>query len=394
MSEAKAIKVLLVEDNPGDARLAQEVLADAGTGKFETAVAVCLADAIERLEGKSYDVVLLDLSLPDAQGVETVVRLQVARPQLPIVVLSGLDDDEVALEAVQLGAQDYLAKGETSSEIMARAIRYAIERKRGQQQLLQEKERAEVANRARSEFLANMSHELRTPLNAIIGFSEAIVEELLGPYEHPTYKQYVADIHDSGMHLLEIINDILDLAKIDAGTATIEEECVDVPEIVQASMRMIEQRAADAGIAVIVRIGEDIPQLWADRRLLRQILVNLLSNAVKFTPAGGQVTVVAALEADNVLALTVADTGIGIAREDIPKAMSLFGQVDGSLSRKYAGTGLGLPLARRLIDLHGGTLTLESELGAGTTITVRFPAERLIPADTLLPEPKLEPVPA
>ena len=378
MPETVTIHVLLVEDNPGDARLAQEVLADAGPGRFAVTVVERLSEALKRLDSGAFDVVLLDLSLPDAQGVETVARIQAHQATVPIVVLSGLDDDVVALEAVQRGAQDYLAKGEGSSEIMARSIRYAIERKREQRLMLDEKERAELANRARSEFLATMSHELRTPLNAIIGFSEAITEELLGPFEHPTYKQYVADIHDSGMHLLEIINDILDLAKIDAGTATLHEESVDISEVVHASMRMVEQRAADAGIAAIIRIGDDIPQLWADRRLLRQILVNLLSNSVKFTAAGGSVTVDAALEEGNALRLCVADTGIGIAEADIPKAMSSFGQVDGSLSRKYAGTGLGLPLAKRLVELHGGTLLLESEIDVGTRVTVRFPRERLL----------------
>jgi signal transduction histidine kinase len=378
MTDNAPIKVLLVEDNPGDARLAQEVLADAGSGRFEVVHAARLSDALELLADPGIHVVLLDLSLPDASGMETVDLIQAGHPYMPIVVLSGLDDDVVALEAVQRGAQDYLAKGEGSSEVMARSIRYAIERKREQRLLMEEKERAELATRARSEFLATMSHELRTPLNAIIGFSEAISEELLGPMEHPTYKQYVQDIHASGMHLLEIINDILDLANIDAGSATLHEESVDIGEVVRASMRMVEQRAADAGIAAIVRVGDDMPQLWADKRLIRQILVNLLSNSVKFTAKGGSVTVDAELVEGNALSLSVADTGIGIAKADIAKAMTPFGQVDGSLSRKYAGTGLGLPLAKRLVELHGGTLRLESKIDIGTKVTVCFPSERLL----------------
>ena len=378
MTDSAPINVLLVEDNPGDARLAQEVLADAGSGRFEIVHAARMSDALELLDGGGIDVVLLDLTLPDARGMQTVDRIQAGHPNLPIVVLSGIDDDVVALEAVQRGAQDYLAKGEGSSEVMARSIRYAIERKREQCLLLEEMERAEVATRARSEFLATMSHELRTPLNAIIGFSEAISEEMMGPMENPTYKQYAEDIHASGMHLLEIINDILDLAKIDAGSATLHEESIDIAEVVHASMRMVEQRAADAGIAAIVRIGDDIPYMWADKRLMRQILVNLLSNSVKFTAAGGSVTVDAKLVEGNALSLCVADTGIGIAEADIHKAMTPFGQVDGSLTRKYAGTGLGLPLAKRLVELHGGTLRLESEIDVGTKVTVRFPPERLL----------------
>ena len=392
MTDVAQIKVLLVEDNPGDARLAEEMLAEAGPGRFAVETAERLSDAIEQLGSNPFDVVLLDLSLPDAQGLDSVERMQVCFPRIPVVVLSGLNNDEVALEAVQKGAQDYLAKGEGSS-MMARAIRYAIERKREQWLLLEEKEKAELATRARSEFLATMSHELRTPLNAIIGFSEAIVDELLGPFEHPTYKQYIEDIHASGMHLLEIINDILDLAKIDAGTATLHEEKVAIPEVVKASLRMVEQRAADGGITATSEIDDGLPLLWADTRLLRQILVNLLSNSVKFTPSGGNVAVKAFVDDRQAVKLVVTDTGIGIAAEDIPKAMTLFGQVDGSLSRKYSGTGLGLPLVKRLVELHGGTMHLESEVN----VTVRFPPERTLTgeaaADTVEAESEREPVP-
>jgi len=378
MTSADQIKILLVEDNPGDARLAGEMLREGGEDRFAITIADRFSSAMERLHGEPFDVVLLDLSLPDAQGVEMVARVQEEVPSVPVVVLSGLNDERVAFEAVQRGAQDYMVKGLGSGEVMARAIRYAIERKREQQLLLREKEKAELANRARTEFLATMSHELRTPLNAIIGFAEVIRQELFGPMEHSTYKQYIDDIHTSGMHLLETINDILDLAKIDAGQAQLNEEHIDVADTVHTSLRMVDQRAADAGVDIDVTISEGLPQLLADKRLVRQILVNLLSNSVKFTPTGGSVMVRAERCTDGALVLSVADTGIGIAASDIPKAMALFGQVDGSLSRKYAGTGLGLPLVKRLVELHGGTMSIDSQVGVGTTVTVRFPSARLI----------------
>lgn len=231
MKNNTPIDVLLVEDNPGDARLTREMLTDAGAGQFRVVHAQTLAAAIARLQdagSANIDVVLLDLSLPDSQGLEGVIRLQAVNPHLPIIVLSGLDDDVLSFEAVQVGAQDYLVKGRGEGEVMVRVLRYAIERKRVHMQLLEEKERAELANRSKSEFLANMSHELRTPLNAIIGFSEILENELMGPLGAECYKEYATNIKESGAHLLDIINDILDLSKIEAGKDLLLDEIIDL----------------------------------------------------------------------------------------------------------------------------------------------------------------------
>ena len=232
------------------------------------------------------------------------------------------------------------------------------------------------ANQAKSDFLANMSHELRTPLNAIIGFSEVMVEELFGPVGSAKYIEYVVDIHRSARHLLDLINDILDLSKIEAGRVELREETVDVDGLIDGCLTLVEERVRATGLSLEKRVADGLPALWADKRMVRQILINLLSNAVKFTPSGGSVGVEAAIGSTGALVLTVSDTGIGMAPEDIPRVMEPFVQVDGALNRNYEGTGLGLPLANRLAEMHGAAFELKSEEGAGTTVTVRFPAER------------------
>jgi signal transduction histidine kinase len=243
--------------------------------------------------------------------------------------------------------------------------------------LLVMKDAAEQASRAKSEFLAAMSHELRTPLNAIIGFSEVIKEQIFGPVGIGKYLDYSKDIHRSGQHLLGLINDILDLAKIESGTHELHEEDIEFEEVIRAAMRLVDQDARKGGLAMQRVIPETLPTIRADRRQLKQILVNLLSNAVKFTDAGGQVTLKAWCRMDIGYVLQVVDTGIGIAPEDIPKALSRFGQIDAGLNRRYEGTGLGLPLTKALVEQHGGSLDIQSEIGVGTTVTVRFPSIRI-----------------
>jgi two-component system, cell cycle sensor histidine kinase PleC len=236
--------------------------------------------------------------------------------------------------------------------------------------------RAQAANRTKSEILANVSHELRTPLNAIIGFSELICTQILGPGGKDKYLEYARDVHDSGRHLLGVINDILEFAKIDAGEMKLYEEVTDLAQVLASCRNMIAGRAHKAEIRLDIPCEGEGPLIWADERKLKQILLNLLSNAVKFTPPGGRVEVAAGLDADW-LWLKVADTGIGIAPEHIERAMAPFQQVDGDLNRRYEGTGLGLTITTSLVQLHGGRFELESTVGAGTAATVRLPAWRL-----------------
>jgi signal transduction histidine kinase len=223
-----------------------------------------------------------------------------------------------------------------------------------------------------------MSHELRTPLNAIIGFSEIMRDELLGPLGDSRYSQYARDIHGSGAHLLEIINDILDLSKIEAGKHELIEETVELPAIVKSCLILLGERARSAEVRLDQRLPEDLPTLRADPRKLKQVVLNLLTNAVKFTPAGGTVTVTAGRDATGGVTFMVADTGIGIDPEDFDKVLAPFGQVDSGLGRKYEGTGLGLPLSRGFTELHGGRLILDSAPGEGTTVTVTLPKERVL----------------
>ena len=246
------------------------------------------------------------------------------------------------------------------------------------QHLIQARDQAEFANRAKSEFLANMSHELRTPLNAIIGFSDMIRRQMLGPVGNPKYLEYVNDINASGVHLLELINDILDLSKIETGKTELYEENIDVSRVLMSCLTLVKERAEEAGVLIESDAASNLPALYVDERKFKQILINLLSNAIKFTPAGGKVTIRTWFHSDDGYVFQFADTGIGIALADIPKALTPFQQIDSALNRKYEGSGLGLPLSKTLAELHGGSLGLQSEVGVGTTVTVRFPAERVV----------------
>lgn len=238
--------------------------------------------------------------------------------------------------------------------------------------------RAEEANIAKSKFLATMSHELRTPLNAIIGFSEVMKEELFGVHGNPVYKEYSGDIHKSGGHLLKLINDILDLSRIEAGRYTLEEEVIKVSEAIEQSIRLVELRANEKGIQISRKIQENIPDLWVDAKAFHQILLNLLSNASKFTPDNGNIIVYAWLDRLKGLSIAVRDDGPGIPKEEIPHILSQFGQ--GSLAHETAaeGAGLGLPIIRGLVEMHDGKFSLQSELGQGTVVTVHMPKNRVV----------------
>ncbi len=234
-----------------------------------------------------------------------------------------------------------------------------------------------LANRAKSEFLANMSHELRTPLNAIIGFSEMLKQEFFGDLNEKQ-AEYVKDINESGSHLLNIINDILDISKIEAGNMELDEEEVDLEEMIDGCISLVKHRADEGQVTIVTDFRSSMKVLRVDAQKLKQIMLNLLSNAVKFTPEEGTIEVGVDVDREGSFVLSVTDTGVGMSPDQIPEAMRPFGQVDNAISRESEGTGLGLPLTKSLVEAHGGTLEIESNLGVGTTITLRFPPERTV----------------
>lgn len=250
------------------------------------------------------------------------------------------------------------------------------ERKQAENELKIAMDEAERANTAKSEFLANMSHELRTPLNAIIGFSEILVAETFGPLGGEENKAYVQYINESGKHLHKIIGDILDLSKIEAGFDHLNEEVFDLRELIHEAQIIVFEQATDQQLLLPINVEEGLPNLRADKLKVLQILLNLYSNAIKFTPANGCVSTRVFVDGEGGISFSIADTGIGIGKEDLANILTPFGQVADSYTRDHEGTGLGLSLVKSFIELHGGEIILESELGEGTTATIGFPMER------------------
>lgn len=242
------------------------------------------------------------------------------------------------------------------------------------------KDQADTANHAKSAFLANMSHELRTPLNAIIGFSEIMMNGTFGQLNIPKYEEYMGDIHSSACHLLEIINEVLDMSKIEAGRVELDEHHVHVQETIQSVERMMASRAFSGNIVIKSSVEANLPSLVGDQRLIRQVLINLVSNSVKFCKAGGTITISGRLRSDGDLEIKVVDTGVGMPKDKIPQALEPFGQIHETAHAvgEVTGTGLGLPLAKAMVELHGGQLFLDSDIGKGTTVTITFPSRRVL----------------
>lgn len=240
------------------------------------------------------------------------------------------------------------------------------------------KEDAEYANHVKSQFLASMSHELRTPLNAIIGFSEMIMSEMFGPVGNSKYLEYNKDIHDSGQHLLELITDILDMSKIESGNLQLNESSVEISRIAQACQKLVSSRANDKDISLLSDLPDPSPVVMADSVRLKQIFINLLTNSVKYTPRGGNISMALAIDDRGGLQISIADTGIGMTKEDIPRALEPFSQIADIMSAPSEGVGLGLYLTRSLVEMHGGELRIDSTLGHGTTVTVHLPRSRVL----------------
>ena len=333
-------------------------------------LAFCAVDHMRDLQAQG----LPRFERTDRSGTETVIEIAASGLFAGEAVLRDRDDKT-------LPCFIDVSRGEDEAGDVIRyyaSITDITDLSQTRQHLAQKNLELMAADQAKSRFLANMSHELRTPLNAIMGFSEVIKNEMFGPVGLPQYVEYAVDIHNSGAHLLAIINDILDLSKVEAGKFELSEEEVDLREVIAAVGNLVKGRSEEKDITLETIIPDPAPRLYADKRTLKQMLLNLLSNAIKFTPKGGHVTITGSIGGNNEILLAVSDNGIGIDRNDIATVMSPFGQVDSSLAREHEGTGLGLPLVRAMIELHGGTLTLDSEVDHGTTVTIRFPPSRLV----------------
>src|SRR6266851_5233261 len=382
---SRTASILIVDDDPVVRSLMRATLEN---DNFEVIEAVDGVEGCQLYEEHHPDLLLVDVMMPRMDGFELCreLRGRLASAYVPIVVATSLDDVPSIARAYDAGATDFIPKP-INWLVLNHRVRYILrasrafdELRRNQDRLIAARDAAEAASRSKSEFLANMSHELRTPLNAIIGFSGMMSDRMFGPLNEK-YSEYAAMIGDSGRHLLAIINDILDLARADADRLIVAEEEVEIGRVVDLSSRIVQELAFKAEVDFIIETEDLLPNVLGDAAKLTQILVNLLSNAIKFTPAGGKVFLKIGRDAEGGLTFRVADTGIGMSPEQIPIALSPFGQVDSGLNRKYDGVGLGLPLTKRLIELHDGTIEIASEPGKGTSVDFHLPKERVCRGD-------------
>jgi len=385
MPDAASRSVLIVEDDGDFAESLADMLEPRGfspviAGSPDAAIAI-----MSPMPGNDPPpVALIDLRLGTTSGIDLLARLRTERPDLIGVLMTAELDTHTAVAALRRGAYDYFDKSVDPQSLFAVLDRcfdrvdLLRDRETAYEALRLAKDEAEAANQAKSGFLATMSHELRTPLNAIIGFSEMMLREVLGPLGNEQYHSYVGDIHASGTHLLQIINDILDLSKAEAGKIDLAEDVFDLRDIMRSVGQLTAGRIHAAELSQSVELPDDLPPVSGDERKTKQVLLNLITNSVKFTPAGGSIAITARWDPAKGLAVTVADTGIGIPEEDLERVLKPFEQVDSSLARQHEGTGLGLPLVKAIMELHGGRIELKSELGVGTQVTVIFPPERVL----------------
>lgn len=376
------MRLLLVEDSRTAVKMVEGLLAEEEERRdfrFDLSVARSLGEAQAALSCASFDLILLDLTLPDSHGLHTVEAVVEAAPGTPIVVLTSTADEQLGLQALKRGAQDFLVKDETYRKVLIRSVRYAYLRNEAEREIREARDMAEFATNSKSSFIANLSHELRTPLNAIIGFSEMILTGMQGPLTDKQ-REYMTDIHKSGRYLLGLIGTVLDMSKIEAQKIELREESLDLAVLLTDTVNGLGIGGADGIERVTLTLPPDLPRLRGDWTKLRQVFSNLVGNALKYSPDGGPVSVRAAVEDDGDVVFTIADQGIGIPEDQINSVLEPFSRSAVSRAKRIEGTGLGLPLTKGLVEAHDGTLTLRSALGEGTTVIVRLPAERVVGA--------------
>lgn len=363
--------ILIVDDDHEDRQLVECALRCAEGRDVAVTHAADFDKALQALRTDRFRVALIDLHLGTESGLELVRQAGGRNCATPLILLTGAGTRANDVAAMAAGVIDYIDKQELTPTVLERTIRFACHTHALESKLNDTMQRLERASRAKSDFLARMSHDFRTPLNAILGFSELIRDEIMGPVGNQTYADYAADIHASGSHLLDLVNEVLDLAKIEAGQFRLEPAPVDVRAAIIDAVRVASPQAARKHIRIDTGPMDDLPRLRADPRALKQMLLNLLSNAVKFTDAGGTISVTAGKD-NREYRLAVTDTGIGIDPGDIDRVLAPFGQVRPTIGRDEAGTGLGLPIVKSLVEAHGGRLEIDSVPGQGTAVALCF----------------------
>lgn len=359
--ESKPIRVLLIEDNPADARLLQQALNDQKEAVFELTHVDHLSDGVKLLAEGGVDLVLVDLMLPDSQGLDSLRAVRKQDPKVPMVVLTASDDQEQALKALQSGAQDYLVKGyvQVYPNLLSRALRYAIERKREDQ--------------VKDELVNTVTHELRTPLATIREFVAILADATAGPLT-PDQREYLTIISTNVDRMTRMVDNLLAMAKIEAGHAALNKAVVEVAPLLQELLQSMRPLASNKQLDLVLEVPTQVPDLFADVDKLAQILLNLVSNAIKCTPAPGRVTIRVVERTDEV-EFDVTDTGVGISAEDLPKLFEKFQQVHTTFGGKerVKGTGLGLSISRQLVEVHGGRIWATSLPGRGSTFSFTLP---------------------
>ncbi len=377
MASRESARILVVDDDAAQRALLREILGQAG---FSCDDAQDGDEGLRKCLSLKPDLMVLDVMMPGRDGfsVCSEIRNDPVVQNTPILMVTGLNDIKSIERAFEVGATNFLTKPINFS-LIEHHIKYILRSARMEQQIRRAKRLAEEASAAKSHFLANMSHELRTPLNAIIGFSEMISMEIGGPIGTATYIGYAQDIHGSAVHLLRIINDVLDVSKIESGTFEIDKERLVLADLFERVFSIIRPRAEEADVALLLDMSGHVPGVYTDELRLKQVLINLLSNAVKFTPPKGRVALHAHVTERQELVIAISDTGIGMHPGEITKALSRFGQIDSDLNRKHEGTGLGLPLAKLITERLGGSFVITTAEEQGTTVTVTFPKDNIFP---------------